>query len=130
MECFYVGDSYPPPCSLVADPSLWRRAEGDLYDILVGLKVFSSRSQAKKNFKGPTPEAGFNFYWGVGKCRLDICLYLPGVPYSANDFDSDESWARLAVRLGMISLDGVTVRDPELPVTGAGQVLSVVGREV
>lgn len=130
MECFYIEESYPPPCSLVADPSLWKQAEGDLYDILIGLKVFSSRSQAKKNFKGPTPEAGFNFYWGVGKCRLDICLYLPGVLYSNDDFESNEAFARLAVRLGLVSLDGVTIRDPEFPVTGAGQVLSVVGREV
>lgn len=48
----------------------------DIYDILVGLGVFSSRSQAKKNWQGPTELTSnqYNWFERVGKNRWSIVV--------------------------------------------------------
>lgn len=50
----------------------------DMFDILVLAEVFSSRGQAKKNWKKTTAEIpkGWSEFW-VGKKKKQICIWNP-----------------------------------------------------
>lgn len=49
----------------------------DMLDVLVLMKVFPSRSQARKNWKGSIPfPTGWN-EWFLGKKKRHLCLWNP-----------------------------------------------------
>ena len=54
-------------------------ANKDMYDILVMLKLFKSKSQAKKNWKrsGKDIPKGFSHFRGIGKFNSEFCILNP-----------------------------------------------------
>jgi hypothetical protein len=73
---------------LFGEPVQRLEATVDIYDVLVAAGVFSSRSQARKNWKqtGPEVPEGFSM-WCVGKTRKLVTLWLP-MPHSESDGDT------------------------------------------
>lgn len=50
--------------------------ETDIFDLLVMLGAFPSKTQARKNWKhGPIPDGWSEFY--VGKLRRHLCIWNP-----------------------------------------------------
>ena len=50
----------------------------DMYDLLVRLGAFESRSQARKNWRltGADIPPGFN-HWVIGKMKKELCVWNP-----------------------------------------------------
>jgi len=49
----------------------------DMLDVLVLMSCFTSRTQARKNWKGPIDfPPGWNEFW-VGKLRRHLCMWNP-----------------------------------------------------
>lgn len=64
--------------SLFGEPVEHLEPNLDMYDVLVRAGVFSSKGQARKNWKqtGPSVPPGFNM-WTVGKTRKILAIWLP-----------------------------------------------------
>lgn len=52
--------------------------EADIFDVLVTVKLFPSRGQAKKNWRGPGPEIPKGWFETIiGKFRISLAIWNP-----------------------------------------------------
>jgi hypothetical protein len=57
--------------------TLWPGHNKDMFDLLIILEAFKSRSQVRKNWKGPREiPPGFNMWW-VGKRKRWLTIWNP-----------------------------------------------------
>ena len=56
---------------------LWPGHKKDIYDLLIIIGAFPSKSQARKNWKGPSYiPTGWNEFW-VAKAKRHLCIWNP-----------------------------------------------------